>query len=443
MPFKSTDGHRIMKTTFTTFLIGLCLFSVSISALDKKQLDVIQKQYIYFHSHPELSYHEQNTSKVLAKSLKKIGYQVTENVGGYGVVAIFKNGKGPTLMIRSDTDALPVREKTGLSYASTVTTKNKQGIDVPVMHACGHDIHMSVLLGTATEMFDRKNDWKGTLIFIGQPAEERGGGAKAMLDDGLFSRFPRPDYNLALHDNASLPAGTVGYTSGFALANVDSVDISVYGEGGHGAYPHKTKDPIVLAAELVLALQTIVSREIDPIEPAVVTVGSIHGGTKHNIISDQVNLQLTLRSYSLKVREQTIAAIQRISKGLAIAAGLPKSKWPKVVVQDEFTPSTYNDPKLVKQAIKIIAKTIGEKNVIQLPAVMGGEDFGRFGTVSPNIPSFLFWLGAVDPKTYAESKKTAKSLPSLHSPYFAPSPRLTIETGIKSMSAVAINLLSK
>ncbi len=421
----------------------LFLHPFSTLAVEKKQLGKLKKLYQHFHSNPELSFHEKNTSKRLANELKALGYTVTEGVGGYGVVAQFYNGTGPTLMIRADTDGLPVPEQTGLSYASKIVTKDENGIDVPVMHACGHDIHMTVLVGTAAEMMNKKDQWSGTLLLIGQPAEEKGGGAKAMLEDGLFERFPRPDHNLALHDSASLPAGSVGYTSGYALANVDSVDIEVYGQGGHGAYPHTTKDPIILASQLVLALQTIVSREINPVEPAVVTVGSIHGGTKHNIISDKVTLQLTLRSYSLKVREQTINTIKRISTGLAQAAGLPEAKWPKVTVKDEFTPSTYNDPEFTTKAVGWIKDAIGKNNVLEIPAVMGGEDFGRFGSVSPNIPSFIFWLGAIDPALYEKAKKSGSKLPSLHSPFFAPLPGPTLETGVESMSAVALKLLAK
>jgi amidohydrolase len=285
--------------------------------------------YRHFHAHPELSLHEEKTSAKLAEELREVGFQVTHPVGGQGLVAVLRNGQGPTLLIRSDLDALPVTEQTGLPYASTVQTKDDKGNTVGVMHACGHDVHMTVLAGTARVLNTLKDRWRGTLVLIGQPAEERVQGARAMLADGLFKRFPKPDMAIALHCAADLPAGMVGVNGGHVLANVDSVDVVIRGVGGHGAWPHRTKDPIVLAAETVLALQTIVSRETDPLEPAVVTVGSIHGGTKYNIIPDEVRLQLTLRSYSDDVRKHTITAIKRITRGLAQAAGLPEDRYPK------------------------------------------------------------------------------------------------------------------
>ncbi|RMD94114.1 MAG: amidohydrolase [Calditrichaeota bacterium] len=411
--------------------------------LINQHYDYLERLYKYLHTHPELSFHELNTSKRIATELKNLGFEVTTHVGGNGIVGVFKNGQGPTVLVRTDLDALPVKEQTGLPYASQVRVKDDQGNEVNVMHACGHDMHMTVFVGTATLLTQLKKEWHGTLVMIGQPAEEKGGGAKAMIADGLFERFPRPDYALALHVNASMPAGTVGYREGYALANVDAVDILIRGAGGHGAYPQATKDPIVLAAETVMALQTIVSREIPPIEPAVVTVGSIHGGTKHNIIPDEVKLQLTLRSYSDKVRNHTIEAIRRITKGLAIAAGVPEDRMPIVTVGDEYTPATYNDPELTRRVAKVIGQVLGEKNVIRTEPVMGGEDFGRYGRVEPKIPICIFWLGAVDPQKVAESRKTGKPLPSLHSSLFAPLPEPTIKTGVKAMTAAVLELMSK
>jgi hippurate hydrolase len=396
--------------------------------------------YRHFHQHPELSFQEKNTSARLATELRKLGFEVTTGIGGYGVVGVLRNGDGPTVMVRADMDALPVEEKTGLPYASKVRMLDDRGNEVPVMHACGHDLHMTVFLGVARVLTALKDSWHGTLLMVGQPAEERGAGARAMLKDGLFEKFPRPDYALALHDDSSMPAGTVGYTEGYALANVDAVDVIIRGVGGHGAYPHTTKDPIVMAAETIMALQTIVSREIEPIQPAVVTVGSIHGGTKHNIIPDEVRLQLTLRSYTDDVRNHTIQAIRRIVRGIAMANGVPEDRMPQVIVQDEFTPATYNDPALTRRVMKAIARIIGEENVWEHKPMMAGEDFSQYGRVEPKIPICIFWLGAVEPEKYEESQKKGTPLPGLHSPQFAPYPPLTIRTGVKAMSAAALDL---
>jgi len=415
---------------------------VSIRTLVVKAYPQLERLYKHLHTHPELSYHEEQTATRLSRELQKWGYEVTNNVGGYGIVGILKNGEGPAVMVRTDLDALPVVEKTGLQYASTVRVTDDQGNEVGVMHACGHDIHMTVFAGTALLLSELKDEWRGTLVLVGQPAEERGSGARAMLEDGLFTRFPRPDYCLALHVNAALAAGTVGYRAGYALANVDMVDIIIHGVGGHGAYPHATKDPIVLAARVVLALQTIVSREIKPIEPAVVTVGSIHGGTKHNIIPDEVRLQLTLRSYSDEVRDQTIAAIKRIVKGIAESAGVPADRMPEVIVTDEYTPSTYNDPALVDRMVPVFQQILGREHVVEYEPVMGGEDFGRYGRVEPRIPIFIFWLGAVDPEKVAASRQRGTPLPSLHSPLFAPKPEPTIQAGVKAMTVAVMELLS-
>ncbi len=414
-----------------------------LNTLVDQELSYLFDLYKYLHANPELSYHEVNTAKRIAKELRDLGFDVTEGVGGHGVVAIMKNGEGPTVMVRADLDALPVQEQTGLPYASKVRTKDEQGNEVYVMHACGHDMHMTSLIGTARVLSQLKNYWRGTLMMIGQPAEERGGGARAMLADGLFERFPRPNYALALHVSASLPAGTIGYREGYALANVDAVDITIRGAGGHGAYPHRTKDPVVLAAQTILALQTIVSREIAPIEPAVVTVGSIHGGTKHNIIPDEVHLQLTLRSYSDEVRNHTIEAIKRITRGLAMAAGVPEDRMPIVTVADEYTPATYNDPELTLRLAEVLKQSLGESNVIHTEPVMGGEDFGRYGRVEPRIPICIFWLGTVDPAKIEESKKTGKPLPSLHSSLYAPVPEPSIRTGVRAMATSVLELLKK
>jgi hippurate hydrolase len=399
--------------------------------------------YKYFHAHPELSFQEQQTSARLADELKKAGYEVTTGVGKYGVVGILRNGAGPTVLVRSDLDGLPVKEQTGLPYASTATTKNAQGQEVPVMHACGHDIHMTCLTGIARVMAQLKDQWQGTLVLIGQPAEEAIGGARAMLADGLFQRFPRPAVCLALHDNAELAAGTLGYLAGYSMANVDSVDITVHGVGGHGAYPHKTKDPIVLASQIVLALQTIVSREVQPTDPAVVTVGSIHGGTKHNVIPDEVRLQLTVRSYTDEVRQQILDAIKRIVRGQAIAAGIPEDRLPEVKVADDFTPATYNDPELTEKVVGVFRNWFGPDKVSQRKPSMGGEDFGEFGRTAEKVPICMFTVGGVREDTLKESERTGKPLPSLHSSLWAPVPEPTIKTGITAMCAAVLELMKK
>jgi len=370
---------------------------------DYASLDALYRD---FHTHPELSLMEERTAGVVARELRATGCDVTERVGGFGVVGVLKNGDGPTLLIRTDLDALPVQEETGLPYASKVRVKDLAGNDVPVMHACGHDIHLACLIGTARTLAALKANWAGTVVFIGQPAEERGVGARAMLKDGLYRRFPQPDFALALHDCVSLPIGTVGLIAGAAMANVDMVDITVRGIGGHGAAPHATKDPIVLAARIVVALQTIVSRETRPVDPAVVTVGSIHGGTKHNIIPDEVKLQLTLRSYSDAVRAHTLEAVRRICRGEAIAAGLPEDKLPLVVVADEGTPSLHNDPELTRRLRGVFSQWLGAAQVRTMEPEMVGEDFAEFGRTAEKVPLCLFRIGAVAPEKLAESART-------------------------------------
>src|SRR5258705_11684426 len=320
----------------------------------------LEPVYREFHSHPELSLREEKTSERLAGELEKLGFKVTRRVGGYGVVGVLKNGDGRALLVRTDMDALPVTEQTGAAYASAVKVTDDKGNTVGVMHACGHDMHMTVFLGTARLLTQLKSKWQGTVVMMGQPAEEKSHGAKEMVADGLFTRFPKPDYCLALHCARKSAAGMVGVTEGYALANVDSVDILIRGVSGHGAWPHKTKDPIVLAAQTVLALQTIVSRETDPTQPAVVTVGSIHGGTKHNIIPDEVRLQLTLRSYSDEVRQHTIEAIKRITRGLAEAAGIPEDRYPIVTVAKESASATYNTPALAGRLTMTFKNWFGE-----------------------------------------------------------------------------------
>ena len=404
------------------------------------------------HSHPELSTREERTAALVAKELRGAGCQVTEDIGKYatpnlkcyGVIGIMKNGDGPTVLVRTDMDALPVEEETGLPYASKVTTKNDDGKDVHVMHACGHDAHVAAFIGTARALQKLKDQWRGTIIFVGQPAEELGTGARAMLADGLYTRFPKPNFALGFHDNAFLETGRIGVTEGYTYANVDSVDVTVRGVGGHGAYPHKTKDPIVLAAELINAWQTIASRENNPLDPVVVTVGSIHGGTKHNIISDEVKMQLTVRTYKADVRERVLAAIERIAKGIAAAAGVPAELAPIVTVRkDQFTPATYNNPELTKRLVAVWKKSLGTDNVKLVDPTMGGEDFSEFSLPDHSIPAVDFHIGAVEPAKIADSKKNGTTLPSLHSSKFAPVPEPTIRLGIIGMTSAVLELMKR
>lgn len=418
----------------------LFIFILSSSALKANDSPDLLTLYKELHAYPELSFKEEKTSKKLADIMKILGFEVTENFGGYGVVALLKNGEGKTVMLRADMDGLPVKELTGASYASKTKSLNQVGDEVFTMHACGHDIHMTSLMGTAINLMKRKDEWRGNLIILFQPAEEVGSGARNIIKAGIFEKFPRPDFNLALHVSADLPAGKVGYVPGWAMANVDSLDITVKGRGGHGAYPHTTKDPIVMASQLINSLQTIVSREIAPIEAAVVTVGSIHGGTKHNVIPNEVRLQLTLRSYTDEVRNQTISSIRRMARGLAEANGLPKDLYPEITLKDEYTPALFNNLELTEKLRISFENVLGKDNVLKLSPVMGGEDFGMYGRVEPLIPSVLFWLGAVNNKVYDKSLRDNISLPSLHSALFLPDPEPTISTGVKAMTAAVLDL---
>ncbi len=401
--------------------------------------------YRDLHANPELSFQEFNTAAKLAKEARRLGFEVTEKVGQTGVVAVLKNGAGPTVLIRADMDGLPVIEQTGLAFASKAKGVSKSGTETGIMHACGHDTHMAAWVGTARQLATRKAQWSGTLVMILQPAEEIGAGAKAMLDDGLYTRFPKPDYAIAFHDAAQFPAGKIGYTSGFALANVDSVDIKVKGVGGHGAYPQTTKDPIVLAARIVGALQTLVSREIDPQDAAVVTVGSIHGGAKHNIISDEVTMLLTVRSYSDETRKLLLDGIRRIAKGEGGAAGMPDNKMPEVSVNEaEFTPATYNTPDLTAKIAGIFKDRFGEGQVISAPPVMGGEDFSQFYRADKaNVQSMIFWVGGVPQAEFDAAKSGGKALPSLHSPFWKPDAEKVIATGAEALTVAAIKLMPK
>lgn len=406
--------------------------------------------YKHFHANPELSTQEKETSAAVADMLRKLGYQVTDHFGeyedpkliSYGVVAVMKNGPGPTVYVRTELDALPVRENTGLPYASKVTVKRAND-EVGVMHACGHDLHMTVFLGTAKMLAEEKSHWSGTVVMIAQPAEEIVGGAAAMLRAGLFQKFPKPDYVLALHDFPTLAAGKVGYREGTMLAGADSVDITIRGFGGHGASPHMTKDPIVIAAELVVFLQTIVSREEDPLQPTVVTVGSFHAGTKHNIIPDDAHLQLSVRTMTPEQRAKTLAAITRAANGIAEAAGVPADRMPIVTVDKDGVPATYNDPALTQRVAASLEKALGKDNVVEGKPVMASEDFSLFALADPKPPICMFWLGAVDPEKIKQAQEQGTPLPSLHSSEFAPQPEPAIRTGVKAMTSVVMDLLRK
>ena len=405
------------------------------TATEMADLDALYK---HLHSHPEIAFQEEQTAARLTKELQALGFDVTTKIGGTGIVGVLKNGDGPTILVRTDMDALPVTERTGLPYASKVRIRDKDGRDVGAMHACGHDMHMTCWVGAARVLVSMKDRWKGTLVFIGQPAEEIGAGARRMLEDGLFTKFPRPDYCLGLHCNSNLPVGMIAYSEGLLLANVDHIDITVRGKGGHGSAPHTTIDPVVIAARIILDLQTLVSREINPQDPAVVTVGSIHGGTKNNIIPSEVHLQLTVRSFKDDVRAHLLEGIQRIAKAAAVAARAPEPTFEMDTLN--FTPALYNDGPLARKTAAALKEQLGEERVKIMPPIMGGEDFGRFGKAG--VPIFFFFLGTVDPAKYAESQKPGgPPLPSIHSDFYAPVPEASIRTGVTSMSLAVLNLL--
>jgi hippurate hydrolase len=416
------------------------------SVADGVKADMPQLMTIYrdFHSHPELSMQETRTPAVLAPMMRKLGFEVTEHVGRTGAVAVMKNGPGPVLMIRADMDALPVKEQTGLPFASTATGKLPDGTVTPVSHACGHDTHLASFIGTARRLVAMKNQWSGTLVMILQSGEETGEGAQAMLDEGLYTRFPKPSTVFAFHDSAMLPAGVIGVTPGYTTANVDTVDILVRGVGGHGAVPQSTKDPIVLASRIVLTLQTLVSREKNPLDPAVVTVGSFQGGTKNNVIPDEVRLALTVRSYKPEVRKLLLDGIQRIARGEAIAAGVPDDRMPVVTIREtQHTPATFNSEKLANHTLELFRSHFGADRTTILPPLMVGEDVGRYWLNDPSVEGTLFWVGGVPRAKWDAVGGDTTKLPSLHSPFWAPDAEAVIATATEAMTVAALDVLKK
>ncbi|MGD9648425.1 MAG: amidohydrolase [Pirellulales bacterium] len=403
----------------------------------KAHADELVLLYTELHQAPELSKHEVATGRRIGEELKKLAIETTTEVGGTGVVGLLKNGPGPVVMLRTDLDALPVTEQTGLPYASKVRVRDEQGNDVGVMHACGHDIHMANLIGVARYLASHRDQWSGTVMFIGQPAEERGAGARAMLEDGLFTRFPKPDVALALHVDSAMPTGKVGFRAGPNMANVDSVDITLKGRGGHGAYPHMTIDPVAMAAYLIVDLQSIVAREIGPTDPAVITVGSIHGGAKHNVIDDTCHLQLTVRSYTDEVREHLLNAIRRKSLAVAKSFRAPEP----VIALSEGTPALSNDAALVERVVPVFRRELGDENVLTAEPTMGGEDFSEYGRAG--VPIFMYRLGSVDQPRLDRFRQLGVDPPTLHSPLYYPEPRETLTTGVTTMAAAVLELLPK
>lgn len=431
--------HRVVAWLFVGVSLGLAPLALAATPQEWAAANYPQLLELYkdLHAHPELSFHEKETAAKVAAAWKKAGFEVTTGVGGHGVVAVLKNGAGRTLMLRTDLDALPVTEKTNLVYASQVRVEDASGDEVGVMHACGHDVHMTNLVGVAQYLASHRDAWSGTLVLIGQPAEERSAGAKAMLAEGLFTRFPKPDLAVALHVDSTLAAGTVAVRGGAVMANVDSVDITVRGRGGHGAHPEATIDPIVQAAELVLSLQTIVSREKKAIDPAVITVGAIQGGTKHNIIPSECHLQLTVRSYDDGVRARLLAGIERKAKAIAQAYGAPE---PAIKVS-EGTPALLNDEQLAGQTQSILERLIGKENVVPAEPSMGAEDFSRYGRAG--VPIVMYRLGAIEARRLARFQELGLPPPALHSPEFYPDIEPTLKTGLVTMCGLALELLKK
>ena len=432
---------RLSMLMLVFFLLAFSSDPPPIKSFIANDLSYLVDFYKELHQLPELSLYEKETSRKLAKEMREIGFEVTENFGGYGIVCILKNGDGPTILYRTDMDGLPVTERTDLPYASTHKMQGDSENELETMHACGHDVHMTVWLGTARALAAHQDQWKGTLMFIGQPAEEIGAGARMMLEAGLFERFPVPDYGVGIHSSAEILTGRAGFGKGYTMARAESIDINVFGIGAHGASPHKSIDPVVLASLIVMDLQTIVSRSVDPLEAAVVTVGAIEGGTKHNIIPDRVTLKLTVRTYKESVRRLIHRRIQEIARGVAIAAGLPEEKYPEVIIPEQSTPPNYNNPALVDRMIQSAQIAIGTGQVVEATPKTVAEDFALYGQTSDSIPTVLLWLGTVPESRYENARQNEESLPGLHSPFYYPAPETSIETGVTLMTQIVRDLL--
>jgi hippurate hydrolase len=447
---------------YITLLLGAFLAQTSLASASSSTNDIAVRQlveknlpslityYTTLHAAPELSHQEAHTAEGIAQELRFAGFEVIEHIGKYessklkpsGVAGVLKNGPGPTVLIRADMDALPIEEKTGLPYASTRRMTADSGVEVPVMHACGHDIHVTSLVGVARVMSKLKNNWHGTLVLIGQPAEETMDGALSLLHDNLYGRIPKPDFALALHDSADVPAGSISLTPGYTLAMSTQMDVTVRGVSGHSSRPEAAKDPIVLAANIIMQLQTIVSREISPFDQAVLTVGTIHGGIKRNIIPDEVKLEINLRAYKEDVRQHLIEAVVRISRAAALGAGMPEDRLPVVrVIENEFAPALFNDEALYIRLKPAFERALGKAHVAKQDPAMAGEDFGHLG-LERSIPVFMFWLGAATPEALGKAKASGIANPGLHSSGFAPDPEPTLRTGVIAMSTAALELLA-
>jgi hippurate hydrolase len=439
---------ELMKKTFV--LVAALVLCVASSSADQDLAEAVARDYedsladlfVWFHSHPELSFREYDTAARLADELRAAGVKVTENVGGTGVVGMLSNGDGPLVLVRADMDGLPIREDTGLAYASTVTQVDITGIEQPVMHACGHDVHVTSMIGTARRLVAMRDNWSGTVMFVGQPAEERVGGAKAMLEDGLYERFGVPDYALAFHVSAGEPAGKVMMAGGMIASSADSVDITVYGVGAHGASPHKGKDPVYIAAQIVVALQSLVSRELAPLEPGVVTVGSIHGGSKHNIIPPEVKLQLTVRADSQESRQKLLSGIERIAINTARAAGMSEDRLPKVELSTEGTPPTVNDDELAARIHAAFVRDLGIDAVYEKDREgMGAEDFSYFVLTDDEVPGAYFSVGGTPQADLDAEEAGGPRVPSHHSPFFKIDPEPSVTMGIEAMTVAVMELL--
>jgi len=411
-------------------------------AINADYTEYLQPLYEHFHANPELSLREYETAARLAEELRVAGFEVTEAVGGTGVVGVMTNGEGPTVMLRADMDGLPVEEDTHVSYASTARGLNQFDDEQPIMHACAHDTHMTALVGTARRLAAMRDEWSGTVVLIGQPAEEIGLGAHMMIEDGLYERFPLPDFNVSFHTFSAVATGQVTYVPGYAMANVDTVDVYVHGRGGHGAYPHTTKDPIYLASQIVVSLQSLMSREISPLDPGVVTVGAFNAGLKHNIIGPEAHLQLTVRSYSDEVRTHLLEGIQRIANAQAASYGLTPEEYPTVEIEETYTPALYNNPALAERAVAAMRNRFGTEAVAEVSPIMGGEDFSQYHRTEHNIPTFMFWVGGTTQARLDSFTDQGLVAPSNHSPFFAPDdPQTTIVQASEGMTAIALDIL--